>query len=252
MTRLDQAHAAMEAAPEDDIRRMRFYERLAESELFVLLENDTPDTPKFFDTEDGPFVLVFDSEDRLTRFTDGPANYAAMSGRAAAGMLDQQGVGLALNLGVASSSFLMPAPAIDWLNRTLNTKPSPETMVPEAIAPPGTMPKQFLTSLDTKLATAEGMASAAYLVAVTYQDGQERHLLAIIDALPDAEAALTQTISEAVIFSGLDKGTLDVAFFAARDPIVGRLANFGLRFDLPKLVVPKPPVLDPTKPPRLR
>ena len=36
-TPLDAAHAAMEAAPEDDAARLRFYERLADSELFLLL-----------------------------------------------------------------------------------------------------------------------------------------------------------------------------------------------------------------------
>ena len=37
MTDLDQAHAAMETAPEDDTARLRFYERLADTELFMLL-----------------------------------------------------------------------------------------------------------------------------------------------------------------------------------------------------------------------
>jgi hypothetical protein len=40
MTDLDSAHAAMDAAPEDDAARLRFYERLADSELFMLLEGE--------------------------------------------------------------------------------------------------------------------------------------------------------------------------------------------------------------------
>ena len=36
-TPLDLAHAAMEAAPEDDAARLRFYERLADGEVFLLL-----------------------------------------------------------------------------------------------------------------------------------------------------------------------------------------------------------------------
>ena len=39
-TPLDQAHAAMEAAPEDDAARLRFFERLADSELFILLDKE--------------------------------------------------------------------------------------------------------------------------------------------------------------------------------------------------------------------
>ena len=36
-TALDLAHAAMDAAPEDNAARLRFYHRLADSELFLLL-----------------------------------------------------------------------------------------------------------------------------------------------------------------------------------------------------------------------
>ena len=40
MTPLDTVHAAMEAAPQDDAARLRFYERLADSELFLLLTEE--------------------------------------------------------------------------------------------------------------------------------------------------------------------------------------------------------------------
>ena len=39
-TVLDLAHMAMEAAPEDDTARLRFFERVADSELFLLLDAD--------------------------------------------------------------------------------------------------------------------------------------------------------------------------------------------------------------------
>ena len=43
-TPLDLAHAATEAAPQDDAARLRFYERLADGELFLLLEAEPTDT----------------------------------------------------------------------------------------------------------------------------------------------------------------------------------------------------------------
>lgn len=252
MTPLDVAHADMEAAPDDDLLRMRFYERLAESELFVLLEQDRAEVPQLFETEVGSFILVFDREDRLTEFAEGAANYAALSGRSAAQMVKGQNVGLALNIGVAPSSFLMPVPAVDWLNQTLEAKPKEQSALPERFEPPGALPDQLLTSLDAKLATAEGLASKAFLVAVTYRDGRRGHLLAIADAAPAAQPALARAISEAVIFSGVDAGELDVVFVASGDPVTEKLANVGLRFDLPELVLPKAPTVDPTKPPKLR
>ncbi|MEO1789403.1 MAG: SseB family protein, partial [Pseudomonadota bacterium] len=39
-TPLDIAHVAMEAAPEDDAARLRFYERLVDAELVLLLAED--------------------------------------------------------------------------------------------------------------------------------------------------------------------------------------------------------------------
>ena len=70
-TPLDLAHAAMEAAPEDDAARLRFYERLADGEVFLLLagapEGENVE-PELFDVADARFVLVFDREERLARF----------------------------------------------------------------------------------------------------------------------------------------------------------------------------------------
>jgi len=39
-TPLDMAHQIMQNAPEDEAARMRFYERLADSELFLLLKEE--------------------------------------------------------------------------------------------------------------------------------------------------------------------------------------------------------------------
>ncbi|MEM6388091.1 MAG: SseB family protein [Pseudomonadota bacterium] len=255
MTPLDTAHAAMDAAPNDDAKRLQFYERLADAELFLLLAEEATGprvTPSIFDTSDGRFALAFDREDRLTTFTEGPAPYAALSGRAISAMLAGQEIGLGLNLGVAPSSFLVPAGALTWLNDTLQALPEERVERPEEIAPPKGLPERLVTALDTKLATARGLAKMAYLVAVTYPGGRPGHMLAFIAPAPGAEAALTQAISEVLVFSGIEAGTLDVAFFAPSDPIAGKLAKHGLRFDLPMIETTPPPGLDPTKPPKLR
>ena len=63
LTPLDTAHAAMEAAPQDDAARLRFYERLADGELFLMLTEEAKGediSPSLFDTGEGSFVLVFD------------------------------------------------------------------------------------------------------------------------------------------------------------------------------------------------
>ena len=248
MTLLDEAHAAMEAAPGDDAARLAFYSRLAASELYLMLDGDDP---AVFQTSEGRFVLAFDAEDRLAAFAGEPAPYAALSGRSLAAMLAGSDTGLGLNFG-APSEMLLPAGSVAWLNDTLAGAPDEAMDRPERIGPPKGVPEQVISALDQRLAAAADLARMAYLVSVTWPGGRKGYLLALIDAVPGAEDALAQTIREALVFSGVEAGALDVAFFAATDPIAARLAKHGLRFDLPETPVTKPPGSDPTKPPRLR
>lgn len=258
MTPLDAAHGAMEAAPEDEAARLRFYERLAASELCLLLtreaEGDRID-PAIFEPEGGACVLAFDSEARLAAFAEGPAPYAAMSGRALAGMLAGQGMGLGLNLGVAHSAILLPAEAMDWLAGMLADAPTEMDARPVEFRVPAGLPESMLRALDERLAGMAGMARAAWLVAVRYEDGGQGHLLGFVGAVPGAEGALARAVSEVLAFSGLEAAALDVGFFEASDPVLARMAGCGLRFDLPEVeaqAAPSAPGSDPERPPRLR
>lgn len=257
-TALDLAHAAMTDTPTDDAARLRFYERLADSELFLLLarepEGDNVE-PETFEVADASFVLVFDREDRLAQFTGRISPYAALSGRVIAGMLAGQGIGLAVNPEVAPSSILIPPQAVDWLADTLAQGPAEAEAKPAEILPPAGLPEILLNALDAKLATTGGLARIAYLAGVVYDDGTRGHLLGLVDALPGAEPALAGAVNEALTFSGIEAGALDVAFFAATDPLSAALARHGLRFDLPQAPTPEArpaPGSDPAKPPILR
>ncbi len=254
-TRLDQAHAAMVARPDDDKERLGFFERLADSEVFLMLDA-TNEAPMTFETSEGTFVLAFDTEDRLTQFAKRPAPYAALSGRAVATMLAGQGVGIALNPDVAPSSMLIPADAMDWLQSLLSEVPQAQNRRPIEVRTP-TAPPRLIQGLDGKLASAAGLARHAVLADVTYEDGETSLLLALFNPAPNAETALAKAVSEALIFSGQDDSMLDVAFFSADDPIAAKLTSVGLRIDLPEPETPKPiqpeiPGSNPDKPPTLR
>ncbi|QDY69615.1 SseB family protein [Qingshengfaniella alkalisoli] len=260
MTVLDQAHAAMDAAPEDDRARLRFYERVADSELFLLLEGEAEGDnvePRLFPVEDGQFALAFDRVERLLTFTGQTAAYVALSGRVLAGLLAEQGIGLGLNLGVAPSSFLMPADALKWLVEMTELAPQSDQRKPVELSAPSTIPEDFLRSLDAKLALMQGYASEALLVSVRYDDGEKGHLLGIVGALPEAHDALASAVGETLRFSGIDAANLDVAFFDANTEMVSRLRAVGLRFDIPeperaKVTIHRAPGSDPDKPPKLR
>ncbi len=257
VTLLDAAHAAVSADPENEALRLRFYERLADGEMILLLEREVVGgavEPRVFDIEGGPVVLVFDREERLASFTGGIAPYAALPGRAIAGMLKGQGIGLGVNLGVAPSSMLLPAEAMDWLALALEGGPEAAEAVPERFVKPG-VPEGLVAGLDAKLAKAGGLALAAVLAGVVYQGGRRGHMLAFVDALTGAEDALAGAVREALVFSGLEAGELDVAFLASADAAVAAMERVGLRFDLPvpeETAAPGAPGMDPARPPKLR
>jgi hypothetical protein len=111
--------------------------------------------------------------------------------------------------------------------------------------------------LDAKLVTAQGLARLAYLCGVTYSGGRKSHLLAFVDPVPGAEPALARAAGEALTFSGIEAGVMDVGFFRASEPVCASLAKTGLRFDLPEPeraehVPGAAPGMDPGKPPNLR
>lgn len=259
-TPLDIAHKAMSAAPNDDALRLRFFERLGDAELFLLLESEAEGdavTPQVFDPGSGSIVLVFDRPERMSAFVGAEVPYVALSGRVIAGLLAEQDLGLGLNMGVAPSSFLLDADGVKWLAQTLGHGPDEVEAQLAEVAPPTGLPDVLISALDTKLATATGLAQLAYLVSSTDTSGARGHLLAFVGAAPGAEPALARAASEALTFSGIEAGAMDVAFFDANEPITERLARVGLRFDLPQPAPVRSPEAiapgsDPDHPPKLR
>jgi hypothetical protein len=137
-----------------------------------------------------------------------------------------------------------------------NTPDEVEARV-EAFTSPAGLPESLVTSLDAKLSTAVGLARWAYLVGTTYESGVRSHMVGFVGAVPAAQGALTKAVAEALTFSGIDAGALDVGFFETTDTVAAQLARVGLRFDLPvpEAAADYPPIApgsDPEKPPKLR
>jgi hypothetical protein len=259
MTPLDTAHAAMNAAPDDDTARLRFYERMADVELYLLLEAEPVNdqiNPKVLETDGAQYLLAFDRAQRLAQYAGDTAAYVALSGRNVAAMLEDQPLGIALNIDVAPSAILLPDTAVAWLRETLTHEAAQVEAKIESVLPPKGLPESLIEAIDAKLATATGMAANAWLVGVEYSGGGHGHLLAFIDAIPRAQDALVRAASEALTFSGIEAGAMDVGFFAHGDPTVTKLMRVGLRFDLPKMETlqktPRMPGSNPDEPPILK
>jgi hypothetical protein len=77
--------------------------------------------------------------------------------------------------------------------------------------------------------------------------------------VPGAEAALAKAVGEALAFSGLEAGELDVTFLGPHDAGLAQLAAVAQVFDLPEpagepdqIIQPQAPGMDPNRPPILR
>lgn len=263
-TVLDAAHAAMEAALESEAARLGFYRALADCELFLLLAGEAEGesiSPEVFSFDAGAYVLVFDDEERLAEFVGRPAPYAALSGRALAGMLAGQGIGLGVNVDVAPSSILLPAEAVDWLAETL--APAPEASdgaVATGFAAP-VLAEPVMIAVETRLAAMPGVAAGASMVAVRFEGGREGHLLAVFGAAPEAEAPLAKAMAEAQIFAGMGGEGFDIAFFSPGGAREEEIRRAGRWFDVPKPVAEPEanvqipgaaPGRDPARPPKLK
>lgn len=259
MTELDQAYAAMQAG--DEAAGLRFYRLFADATLFLLLEREAEGeniAPKVFDLADGPVLLAFDLEERLAAIGEGPLPYAALPGRIIAQQMLGQGLNLGLNFGCDAASEVMLGPDdLRWLCEMLEAAPEVVQAVPVQFFASLGLPEILTDALTRALEAAAGLATAAMLAGVTYSDGRRGHILALIDALPEAEEALARAMGEALRFSGIEAGALDVTFMQGTDAVVARLADVARVFEVPERVVEEQiarpaPGMEAGKPPILR
>ncbi len=263
-TRLDAAHAAMQADLEDDAARLAFYGALADAELFVLLSDEPAGpgaiSPEILDLEGERFALVFDREERLSDFAKAPVPYAALPGRAIAGMLAEQKIGLGLNLGVAPSSILIPAEAMGWLTRALAQTPVQTQGAIRSILPADAGARALLPALREKLASAGALGGRAWLACAEFADGSTGPLLGLSGIPKESRDRLAHAAQEALTFSGAGT-TLTTLFVSPGSGPEAELAATGREIPLPRPSAPTiparparraPPGADPDKPPILK
>lgn len=251
-TPLDLAHRASDQAGTDRAR-MRFYDRLLDAELWVLLD-ETGDAFRVFPLEDGPVVLAFDLPERLAEFAGG-ADTAILSGRSLVAELNGKGVGLGLNLGVAPSSELLGADAVDWLAEQTT---APEDMVHARIVdvrPATTLTEDLVAALGEKSLSFTGLCRSIHVCDASLEDGAEACLLAIIDPLEGAEHAVAGGLIETVRLSADVTAEPVILPLSSADPLFQRLSRVSLKIEIPEPKTPEPlapPGSNPAKPPRLR
>ena len=149
----------------------------------------------------------------------------------------------------------------DWWSQLLPEQgqgaPEDAEDVPERFEIPRRLPSALVQALEAKLARMAGLAAFALLMGVTYRGGRRGHMLAIVGAAEGAREALAHAVREAVVFSGLEAGVLDVTFLTGEEEVLGRMVQVARRFDIPapevrERAAPAAPGSDPERPPKLR
>lgn len=254
---------ATPASPVAEAARLQYFSVLADTEIFVLLEQEAQGAqfaPQVFAVSDGQFALGFDAEDRLAAFAGGPAPYAALPGRVLAHVLAEAGLGLGVNLGTVAESML-PAQALEWLSQHLAKAGAAAPVAAVLRAPfsaPVGFPEALMQGLVARMARFGPLAQEAWVIAPAPQ----AHLLIFVGADDAAGPALAKMASEAVMFAGLDARDgagfdLTVAVWRVDDPRLADLRTAGLGLPLPEPEAtagrsPTAPGSDPARPPILR
>ena len=91
--------------PENNDARLNYYGVLADTNLFLLLEQEPSNEilePKSITLEGNRFALAFDCEENLSEFYGEAAEFAQVTGRILAKMLFDEKIGLGINLGIKS------------------------------------------------------------------------------------------------------------------------------------------------------
>ncbi len=240
------------------------FDALFNAELALLLEEEPRDDrfrPALLELESGPTALAFDTVDRLAAFTDRPAPYAAMPGRALVSLLAEgesngRKLSLAVNPGVAPSELFYGPEALAWAVEFLADRPAEEDARILAFGPPHQASETLLAALDAKLAALSMALAEAWLVGAEF-DGKAPGLLLVLRMrAPGGEAGVAQAAVETARLADPDGVGLDVAFAAEGEPLLDNARRAGLGFDMPepKPVRPAPaaPGSDPARPPKLR
>ena len=217
----------MSRNPENNDARLNYYGVLADTNLFLLLEQEPSNEilePKFIQLEGKNFALAFDSEESLSEFYGEAAAFAEVTGRVLAKMLLEEKIGLGINLGISEGELLLPWEIIEWFVNVLDEAPN---LVQ-------TTPKKF-KALQEKLMPAVGLFDEIWICAAEYNEDETSHLICLMGVQNSAQQAIVKSINEVLSFTDIDLGNIDVAHFSYDDEVCTKIREIGIKLQFPEV-----------------
>ncbi|HEY5674699.1 MAG TPA: SseB family protein [Malonomonas sp.] len=130
MTELDQA---LERYVQDENQQAAYYQLILNSDFYIPIEEDDSDTPLnekaavtplILQADNKPYLMLFDSEERLSSWAKQPVNYVLLAGFKVAELSTPE-LHWALNTGVSFAKQFVPE-EIRWLKEVASSEPEAE------------------------------------------------------------------------------------------------------------------------------
>ena len=228
----------MSRNPENNDARLNYYGVLADTNLFLLLEQEPSNEilePKFIQLEGKNFALAFDSEESLSEFYGEAAAFAEVTGRVLAKMLLEEKIGLGINLGVYEGELLLPWEIIEWFVNVLDEAPNLVQNTPKKFLRAEAFPEILVKALQEKLMPAVGLFDEIWICAVEYNEDETSHLICLMGVQNSAQQAIVKSINEVLSFTNIDLGNIDVAHFSYDDEVCTKIREIGIKLEFPKV-----------------
>ena len=243
-TPLDLAFERARADPEET---PAFYEALFAATIFLPIDGAfdedgneseqgaTAIMPILYEMDDVPTLMIFDTEERLARWTDEPLDYIGLSGHQFFSMFegDQQ---VALNMGVAPSSVVLPTTIVEWLHgRAMEVADSEEIQPGTSIevAPPPELSMEAVARITARIAGLRREIDEAVFftlgVDVATEEAKRRVVLGV--ALSDYGVADAEAVAHALaetargVFEG--ERPVEVALLSSDSQLMERAREVG-------------------------
>lgn len=228
----------MSRNPENNDARLNYYGVLADTNLFLLLEQEPSNEilePKFIQLEGKNFALAFDSEESLSEFYGEAAAFAEVTGRVLAKMLLEEKIGLGINLGVSEGELLLPWEIIEWFVNVLDEAPNLVQTTPKKFLRTEAFPETLFKALQEKLMPAVGLFDEIWICAAEYNEDESSHLICLMGVQTSAQQAIVKSINEVLSFTDIDLGNIDVAHFSYDDEVCTKIREIGIKLEFPKV-----------------
>ena len=228
----------MSRNPENNDARLNYYGVLADTNLFLLLEQEPSNEilePKFIQLEGKNFALAFDSEESLAEFYGEAAAFAEVTGRVLAKMLLEEKIGLGINLGVYEGELLLPWEIIEWFVNVLDEAPNLVQNTPKKFLRAEAFPEILFKALQEKLMPAVGLFDEIWICAAEYNEDESSHLICLMGVQNSAQQAIVKSINEVLSFTNIDLGNIDVAHFSYDDEVCTKIREIGIKLEFPKV-----------------